>query len=66
MLPCRARCALVEPLLKSARASGQNAVRNRAEALSETWWQGRQWAVTAYGLECRDVLPVFLAVAVPK
>ncbi len=26
----------------------------RGEALSEVWWQGRQWAVTAYGLERRD------------
>jgi hypothetical protein len=29
-------------------------VKVRGEALSEVWWQGRQWAVTAYGLECRD------------
>jgi hypothetical protein len=26
----------------------------RAEPLSEVWWQGRQWAVTAYGIERRD------------
>ena len=25
-----------------------------AEPLSGIWWQGRQWAVTEYGLECRD------------
>jgi hypothetical protein len=24
------------------------------DALGEIWWQGRQWAVTDYGLECRD------------
>ena len=26
----------------------------RGETLGEIWWQGRQWAVTAYGLERRD------------
>ena len=26
-------------------------VANRAEPLHEIWWQGRQWAVTAYVLE---------------
>ena len=30
------------------------AVVNRREPLSEIWWQGRQWAVTSYGLEARD------------
>jgi hypothetical protein len=29
-------------------------VANRGEELSEIWWQGRQWAVTSSGLECRD------------
>jgi hypothetical protein len=29
-------------------------VRVSGETLSEIWWQGTQWAVTAYGLECRD------------
>jgi hypothetical protein len=29
-------------------------VKLRAEALDEIWWQGRQWAVTAFGIECRD------------
>lgn len=29
-------------------------VECRGEALSEVWWQGRQWAVTSYGIECRD------------
>jgi hypothetical protein len=24
------------------------------EDLDEIWWQGRQWAVTSYGIECRD------------
>jgi hypothetical protein len=32
-----------------------NPVHCRGEALSPPiYWQGRQWAVTAYGLECRD------------
>lgn len=26
----------------------------RGDPLHEVWWQGRQWAVTSYGLECRD------------
>jgi hypothetical protein len=26
----------------------------RGEALSEIWWSGRQWAVTAYGIERLD------------
>lgn len=29
-------------------------VENQAENLDEIWWQGRQWAVTAYGIEARD------------
>ncbi len=29
-------------------------VRNRGEELHETIWQGRQWAVTEYGIEARD------------
>ncbi len=31
-----------------------DAVHIRGEALSEIWWQGRQWAVTEYGIERRD------------
>jgi hypothetical protein len=26
----------------------------RGDPLSDLWWQGRQWAVTSFGLECRD------------
>ncbi len=29
-------------------------VRNRADELSPILWQGRQWAVTEYGIERRD------------
>lgn len=29
-------------------------VRVRGEALDEIWWRGRQWAVTAYGIEKLD------------
>src|SRR5690242_20161503 len=32
----------------------RTAVHVRGERLHDIWWQGRQWAVTAYGLECRD------------
>ena len=31
----------------------KNPVTVRGEALHEVWWQGRQWAVTSYGLERR-------------
>jgi hypothetical protein len=39
---------------KLAIAYVKTEVVNRCEPLSEVWWQGRQWAVTAYGLEQRD------------
>jgi hypothetical protein len=29
-------------------------VRVRGDALTQIWWQGKQWAVTQYGIECRD------------
>jgi hypothetical protein len=29
-------------------------VKVRGEELSEIWWRGAQWAVTAYGIECLD------------
>ncbi len=32
----------------------RNHVHCRGEALSQILWQGTQWAVTTYGLECRD------------
>jgi hypothetical protein len=36
-------------------AHGTNEVRLRSDPLSEPiYWQGRQWAVTSYGIECRD------------
>jgi hypothetical protein len=35
-------------------AYDKSEVAVRGEDLSEIWWQGRQWAVTAYGLERRD------------
>lgn len=31
-----------------------NPVRRQGEELDETLWQGYQWAVTSYGIECRD------------
>lgn len=31
-----------------------NAVAQRGEAVHEVFWQGREWAVTAYGIERRD------------
>ncbi len=33
---------------------GSAVVRVLGEALDATWWQGAQWAVTAYGIERRD------------
>jgi hypothetical protein len=33
----------------------RNVVSDRCgQALSPTLWQGRQWSVTTYGIECRD------------
>lgn len=29
-------------------------VQMRGEALDEVWWRGKQWAVTAFGIECLD------------
>jgi hypothetical protein len=29
-------------------------VKCRGERLHRIYWQGRQWAVTSYGIECRD------------
>lgn len=29
-------------------------VRVRGEELHEVWWRGKQWAVTAFGIECLD------------
>ena len=29
-------------------------VKVRGESLDEIWWRGKQWAVTAYGIECLD------------
>jgi hypothetical protein len=32
----------------------QEPVKVRGEELHEIWWRGKQWAVTAYGIECLD------------
>ena len=32
----------------------REAVKCNGEILDDILWQGRQWAVTTYGLECRD------------
>lgn len=34
--------------------SYDNEVQNLGEELEVIWWQGKQWSVTEYGLECRD------------
>src|SRR5262245_5711961 len=31
-----------------------NRIQNRGDRLSKIHWQGRQWAVTRFGVECRD------------
>lgn len=33
---------------------GDQPVKCRGEALDQVWWQGRQWAVTSFGIEARD------------
>lgn len=35
-------------------ASATEPVPLRGDALDEVWWQGRQWAMTSFGLERRD------------
>lgn len=40
--------------LKLPVIHSDNEVALRGERLAKLLWQGRQWAVTAYGLECRD------------
>jgi hypothetical protein len=47
------------PRLKDARCVprielSSEPVKVRGEDLSEIWWRGQQWAVTAYGIECLD------------
>ncbi len=32
----------------------RNPVKVRGEILHEVWWRGKQWAVTAYGIESLD------------
>jgi hypothetical protein len=36
------------------RYTGTNEVACRGDKLARIIWQGEQWAVTAYGIECRD------------
>jgi hypothetical protein len=31
-----------------------NTVKRRGDRLRKIYWQGRQWAATKYGVECRD------------
>ena len=33
---------------------GDNPIRTQGEPLHEIFWQGREWAVTGYGIERRD------------
>jgi hypothetical protein len=35
-------------------SQASNHVKNPGERLSQVIWKGRQWAVTRYGVECRD------------
>lgn len=48
-----------EPVARDRRGvsrveHSRDEVRVRAEPLDEIWWQGREWAVTSYGIEKRD------------
>ena len=52
-LPLTSRRKEFTERLAQAVASMQR-VHNRGEPLDEIWWRGRQWAVTAHGLECLD------------
>jgi hypothetical protein len=35
-------------------AIANDPVARRGDQLDEIWWRGKQWAVTAYGIECLD------------
>jgi hypothetical protein len=57
----RARKTLAAELTIKARnldsawgPQSSNRVENRGERLHKIIWQGRQWAATKYGVECRD------------
>jgi hypothetical protein len=57
----RTRMSLAADLTVKARdlrsawgPQASNPVKNRGERLHKIIWQGRQWAVTTYGVECRD------------
>jgi hypothetical protein len=57
----RERMALAHDLTIQARdldapwaPQSSNPVKRRFEPLSRIIWQGRQWAATKYGVECRD------------
>lgn len=37
-----------------AITTSKDRVKSRADRLHPIWWQGKQWAVTSAGIECRD------------
>ena len=46
--------ALPDPILTYPISIDDHPVKVQGEALKQIWWQGKQWAVTEYGIECRD------------
>ena len=46
--------ALPDPVMTYPIIINDMSVRVRGDALTQIWWQGKQWAVTQYGIECRD------------
>lgn len=46
--------ALSDPILTYPISIDDHPVKVQGEALKQIWWQGKQWAVTEYGIECRD------------
>jgi hypothetical protein len=46
--------ALPDPNMTYPIIIDDQPVKVQGETLKQIWWQGKQWAVTEYGIECRD------------
>ena len=46
--------AIPVPKLKYPIVIDDTPVKVCGDAPQKIWWQGKQWAVTEYGIECRD------------
>ena len=46
--------ALPDPVMTYPIIIHNTPIKMRGEPLGKVWWQGKQWAVTEHGIECRD------------